>query len=396
MRRAYKILSFIVAFLLILPTLTRFILHQRLVSFLAVVAVIFLATPALAVEFQPLGLESASVGGAGVASARGSYAPYYNPALLAEGIYGMEISVSGAVSIREVNIAESIDHLADIGIDETLERIAGNAPIDGSNSQSDRDNITTIKNEFRALSERNGLQVMPSVALGMQIGNLGFGAYGVSEGTAHAVIDTSRLDLIVEGTGPFTGSYYEYDELTDQYIPSTQAAYEQRSFEYALDNGLTYLKLTGLAYLEIPIAYGRQFSIAWGKLDCGASFKIMPGYTYDDKIKIDTESGEVESELEEAEKSDTSWGIDLGLLFKPSKLPKLSLGLVGKNLNTPEFDTVAGNTLEVDPQFRAGLAYDFWGDRITVAIDADLTKNETFIPDYHSQLIGGGGKFSSI
>ena len=101
----------------------------------------------------------------------------------------------------------------------------------------------------------------------------------------------------------------------------------------------------------------------------------------------------MESELEDVEEQDTSWGIDLGLLFKPTKLPKLSLGLVGKNLNTPEFDTATGNTLKVKPQVRAGLAYDFWGDRLTVAIDADLTKNETFIPDYDSQFIGGGINF---
>ena len=56
-------------------------MHQRFVGFLVVVAAILLATPILAVEFQPIGFESASMGGAGVASARGSYAPYYNPAL---------------------------------------------------------------------------------------------------------------------------------------------------------------------------------------------------------------------------------------------------------------------------------------------------------------------------
>ncbi len=364
-------------------------MHQRFVGFLGVIAAIIAATPALSVEFQPIGFESASMGGAGVASARGSYAPYYNPALLAEHIHGMQISLSAGVGIRELNVAEHIDRLADADIDETLERIANNALTPNLNTQNDRNNITTIKNELRALSGRNGLQIMPSVTLGIQIGNFGFGAYGVSEATAHAVIDSSRLDLILESGG----TYYEYNEVNNTYTPIGLAEYEQRSFEYALDSGLTYLKLTGLAYLEVPIAYGRQFTTAWGKLNCGASFKIMPGYTYDADIKIGTESGDVDTELEDAEERDTSWGIDLGLLYKPTKLPKLSLGLVGKNLNTPEFDTATGNTLKVKPQVRAGLAYDFWGDRLTVAIDADLTNNETFIPDYDSQFIGGGINF---
>lgn len=367
-------------------------MHQRFVGFLGVIAAIISATPALAVEFQPIGFESASMGGAGVASARGSYAPYYNPALLAEHKHGAQISLSAGAGIREVNMAEHIDTLADIDIDETLERIANNAWVAPAppnwNDPSDINNVKTIKNELKALSGRNGLQIMPSASLGIQIGNFGFGAYGVSEATAYAVIDTSRLDLIVKDEG--TGFYYEYNELTDTYTLSTLAEYEQRSFEYALDSGLTYLKLTGLAYLEVPIAYGRQFATGWGKLDLGASFKVMPGYTFYKKIKIDSESGEVDDDLDDSKEKDTSWGVDLGLLFKPSILPNLSIGVVGKNLNTPEFDTVTGDVMEVEPQVRAGLAYDLWGDNLTLAFDADLTKNETFIPDYYSKFIGGG------
>ena len=363
-------------------------MHQRLVSFLVVVSAIVLSTPALAVEFQPIGFESASMGGAGVASAKGSYAPYYNPALLAEHKHGAQISLSAGAGIREVNVVDHIDCLADIEIDETLDQIANNAPHSGTNTESDRNNIATIKNELKALSESNGLQVMPSAALGIQVGNFGFGAYGLSEATAYAVIDDSRLDIIVKDEN--TGLYYKYDESNDKYSDSTFDEYKQSSLEYALDEGLTYLKLTGLAYLEIPVSYGHQFTTEWGNLYCGGSFKIMPGYTFDDEIKVDTESGDVDSELEEAEKRDTSWGIDLGLLYKPSRLPNLSLGLVGKNLNTPKFDTATGNSLKVKPQVRAGFAYDFWDDRLTIAIDADLTNNETFIPDYDSQFIGGG------
>ena len=376
-------------------------MHQRLMSFLVVVAVILLATPALAVEFQPIGFESASMGGAGVASARGSFAPYYNPALLAEHRHGAQISLSAGVGIREVNVADHIDTLSDIDIDETIDLVETSNPtlINPSTAKANldesvRQDISTIKKELRALSGKNGLQIMPSASLGIQAGNFGFGAYGVSEATAYAVIDADRLDIIIEKEiTAFISAYVKYDETTDLFTESSQAEYQASSLEYALDSGRTYLKLTGLAYLEVPIAYGRQFATPWGKLDCGGSFKIMPGYTYDADIKIDTESGDVDSELDDAEERDTSWGIDLGLLYKPSGSPNLSLGLVAKNLNTPEFDTATGDTLKVKPQFRAGLAYDLWGNRLTVAIDADLRKNETFIPHYDSQFIGGGINF---
>ena len=72
----------------------------------------------------------------------------------------------------------------------------------------------------------------------------------------------------------------------------------------------------------------------------------------------------------------------MGLLYKPPLLKSLSIGLVAKNLNTPEFDTASGNVLKADPLVRAGIAYDLLLDRLTLALDADLTKNETFIENY--------------
>ncbi len=383
-------------------------MHKIFVSCLVVVAAMLLAMPALAMEFQPIGSEAASMGGAGVASAKGSYAPYYNPALLAEHRHGMQISLSGGVGIREVNLADRLDTLSDIEvgvsvgeINDTPDLNADGTAVIAGLSETDKNNITTMKNELRALSDKNGLQIMPTASLGVQVGSFGFGAYGVSEATAHAVVDPNRLDIIVEIDVPSgapaefgTGSQYvKYDETTDEFTPSSLDEYTASSFEYALNNNLTYVKLTGLAYAEIPIAYGRQFSTAWGKLDYGGSFKIMLGRTYDEIIDIDTDSDDVDTELEDIEHRDDSWGVDLGLLFKPSKLPKLSVGLVGKNLNTPEFDTKLGNTLKVDPQVRVGFAYDLMGDRLTFALDADLTNNDTFILNYSSQFIGGGVNF---
>lgn len=357
-------------------------------SLLVFVGGILMAGMVFGMEFQPIGFEPLSMGGAGVASARGSFATYYNPALLAEHRHGAQISISAGVGAREINVVDHIDRLADIDLTETIDRIAANAP-SGSNAQADRDSVTIIRSELQAVSGRNGVQLMPTAALGVQIGNFGFGAYGLSEATAYAVIDPSRLDMIVE----HGGAYYRYDEGADIYSLTTPADYAGHSMEYALDNGLTYLKLTGLAYVEIPVAYAHQFETPWGNLDVGGAFKIMPGYTFDGDVKIDTDSGDVSDSLRDADKRDTSWGIDLGLLYKLARAPGLSLGLVGKNLNTPEFDTVTGRTYKVDPQVRAGVAYDCWDDRLCLAMDLDLTSNETFVPDYDAQFVGAGINF---
>ncbi|WP_457756396.1 conjugal transfer protein TraF, partial [Thermodesulfatator indicus] len=364
---------------------------------------LMLVWPCLAwgMEFQPIGFEPLSMGGAGVASARGSFATYYNPALLGIHRYGTQISISAGVGIREVNLVDHIDKLADVGIESTIDEAIqyiednGLAVIGTGLSPELQDKFKTITSELRAIGTKNGLQLMPTASAGVQIGNFGFGVFGLSEGTAHAVIDPDHLDIIVKAEVTVNGTtqpiYVKYDEEQNQLSLSDLQQYQASSLEYAIDNGLTYLKLTGLAYFEIPVAYAHHIKTQLGDVYLGGAIKLMPGVTFDGQIKVDTESGDISSELKDADKRDTSWGVDLGILYQPRFVKGLSIGLVGKNLNTPEFDTATGDTYKVDPQFRLGLAYDF--SAFTFALDADLTQNDTFIPDYKAQYVGGGVNF---
>jgi len=338
-----------------------------------------------AVEFQPIGFESLSMGGAGVASARGSFAVYYNPALLIKPVHGAELSLCVGVGIREVNLVDHIDNLADVGIEETFNLMEAEVT-GGVASQTVKNNVRIIQTELASISQKNGLQLMPTASLGIQIKRFGFGIFGVSEATGYAVIDKNHLNFIVYDEN--TGRYYKYE--AGQYISSDRSEWESSSLQYAVENNLTYLKLSGIAYLEIPIAYAHQFKTPFGDLAVGAAVKVMPGWTFDAKIDVDTASEDIDNELKNADKRDTSWGIDLGLLFRP-KVEGLKFGIVGKNLNTPKFDTVKNNTYKIKPLVRAGMAYDIW--KITFAMDVDLTANPTFIPNYNCRFIGGGFNF---
>jgi hypothetical protein len=233
----------------------------------------------------------------------------------------------------------------------------------------------------------------PSASVAIQAGNFGFGAFGISEVAGIAIVDSNHLDLIFEYEDAGNTYYIEYDEETNTYSASNLSEYEARSLEYAIDQGLTYVQLNGLAYVEIPVSYGHKFRTGLGDINLGGSLKIMPGYTIEHPLKIDSGSEEIDDDLDKSKKQDTSFGVDFGVLYKPSVLSGLSLGIVGKNLNTPEFDTISGGTMDVEPQVRAGLAYDLLGERLTLAVDADLSKNETFIPEYDSQYVGGGVRF---
>lgn len=356
--------------------------------FLCVFSVCFVEV-AQSAEFQPIGPIAISMGGAGIANPQGAYSVYFNPALLAKHQHSAEISLSAGAAFRERNFADTIEDLSDIDVDETIENFLATASPGASVPPDLQQDILTIQEDLTTLVEENGAQVMPTVSLGVQAGNFGFGVFGVSEATAYAVVDADHLAFI----GEIDEAYYAYDPATGQYRLSSQAEYERSSIEYAMNNSLTYAQLTGLSYAEIPMGYAWRLTPGFGALDMGASVKVMPGRTYDMSIDVDTDFDDLEDEFKNADKNDVSWGIDLGMAFTPEAVSNTTFGIVMKNLNSPEFDTNKGNTLEVDPQVRVGMASDFFDQRLTFALDADVIANDTYISGIDSQFIGGGLNF---
>ncbi len=350
------------------------------------------AAAAQAMSFQPLGFESMGMGGAGVASSTGSMAAYYNPALLAVNGHKTEIVLSGGIGVSEYNLAENIDRLSNDDLSGTIQRIADNAPIDGSNTANgDSARMQDALSVLKDMSGRtSGLVLTPGGAFGVQVQNFGIGVYVTSEATATPIIDPNRLDLVVLGTYNGQDYYAAYDPITDTYTQSDQATYEATSLEYALNNNLTYLSLQGLSIGEVPFSYGHAFETSAGTIGVGGSMKYMYGLTYDTKVGIDTNSGDLNDAFKDRDRSSSALGVDLGAYYTPAAEPNLRFGIVGKNLNSPEFDTVTERVYKVDPMVRAGVYYaglDHWLD---FAFDIDLTANKTFLDDIDSQYIGGG------
>jgi len=369
-------------------------------------SLIILKTDANALEFLPLDSVAISTGGAGVASASSSFGSYYNPALLSHHQTGFEWVTSVGVGIREFNLADHIDDLADVDINDTLTEIENasshivwpndptvrTVPLPSDKLSSD---VKIIKRELGLISDDNGVQIMPNVSIGFQFGNLGIGIFSISELTAVAVID-KRLDFIVKSDSlPLTYRYLKYDENGQTLTAVDENAYKQSSIEYAIDNKYTYLKLKGITYYEIPIAYGRNFSTPIGNFSLGGAVKFMPGYTYEKIINIDTESGDIVDEFDDgSEHQDTTFGFDLGFLYTPKFFNnRLVTGMVVKNINSPKFESKSGFEYTIDPQIRAGLLYHIWRDTLMVSMDYDFSENESLLSDYTSQNIGGGIQF---
>jgi len=340
-------------------------------------------------EFYALGGPSMSMGGAGVASASGSLAGYYNPALLTQK-KGVEVSIGVGVGVRDSNLGEQLSTLSDLELTEMVDRIANNASVSGDNSL-DKDNIINAQNTLKSIGSENGISLMPSAHLGVQYDNMAIGIYGTSDIVVSANVDQSRTDLIFEDNG----NYYTYDANSDTYGTSNRDTFERTSLQYALDNDLTTASARGLVLLEVPVSYAHAFDSPIGELSVGGSMKFMHGTTYVQTLSIDSEDTTDEDSLKANQKDSDNVGLDIGFLLKPSFLPNLQIGLVAKNLNSPEFDTIDGTGIKAELQIRTGVQYQLL-DSLELAGDFDITKNKTLINGYVSQMLGGGLNYHPV
>jgi hypothetical protein len=83
----------------------------------------------------------------------------------------------------------------------------------------------------------------------------------------------------------------------------------------------------------------------------------------------------------------TSYGIDLGAMYRPSSW--LKFGVVGKDINQPTFDAPGGLQYKLTPQVRGGVAVNPWST-MTITADMDITSNQILVPGLKSQVLSLG------
>jgi hypothetical protein len=141
------------------------------------------------------------------------------------------------------------------------------------------------------------------------------------------------------------------------------------------------------------------------KLSVGATAKMMVGTTYEgaasyvpgwsgsspeDAINMLNDNIAANGEV-----TTNQIGLDLGILFRPMKM--LSVGLTGKNINSPSFDLpVSPDPFVLKPQWRFGVAVRP-ASFVTVALDVDVTENRSQVAtDYATRFYALGAEFSVL
>lgn len=404
-------------------------------------------------EWTIVGPRALGMGGANVAVANDATASYWNPAAYGffkhetGGEYGKRkwsaVLDAGVGAAIHEGIGEEINKISKFNFDAIDSgQISANKVADFLQLVNELKTFNENKNRAATVSGNGGLRI--------QAGHWGLNAYAFTEISGKPQLDLVNISPVSTGTtftiddftnpsnyscpSPCTGTYLSASQKSslDAYLTGLGWTTTQRNnYINAIDYGLTQanaqgvvaipsdiatqaqnvaslantaanaggsfanndskLIFQGIAVGEVPLTYGRAIN---DDLAIGGNIKYMKARVYNTAVKLfDTDFGDAMDEATKDYTESQNFGIDLGVLYRFGD--SLRLGLVGRNLNSPEFDMKplsAGNAdnIKEKAQLRTGVAYKPISF-LTLAADIDITKNETTIgSDYKSQNLGGG------
>ncbi len=418
-------------------------------------ALLTVATGAEAREWTIVGPRALGMGGASVAVANDASASYWNPAAYGffkskDGGYYGDRSWSatldaGLGSKVHEDLGEELDKIFQIDFDQFN---------NGVIQASDVTDFLQIIDDLRSFSanDARALTIGVNGGLRAQVGRFGVGGYAFSEISAKGDLDlvniaptsaTTEVDVISQfadtsnfnnGTPVPSGDYYfssaEKQDLISQIsqMPgwsSTTATNFVQAVDYGIsqaeasgqeipaeiqeltttvaevasaadtggslsDNESTLL-FKGMALFEFPLTYGHPITDDFA---VGANVKYMKARVYNTSVRVfDTDFADALSEAQDDYVDSSNFGVDLGALYRFGD--DLRVGVVARNINSPSFDMeplLPGDedSMEEKAQVRAGVAW-MPLDFLTLALDYDLTQNDTTVSDnYKSQNLGGG------
>ncbi|MDX2253764.1 MAG: conjugal transfer protein TraF [Nitrospira sp.] len=313
-------------------------MNRTLPYLLLSAALVGIPAQALAMEFVIAGPRASGMGGAGVAVTTDSLATYWNPAGLAM-TQTVDIRIQGSgLAIDRRGLGEAIRDLEDFNPNAAS----------AANLASARD-IATRLNQPGATLSVNG-------AAGLYLkGHLGEHAFGIN------------VSDVATGGG---------------YISSPIQV-----------SGVAPISLTGTMALRGFEARQLAFSYAYAFSDktfaIGVTAKVIQGAAYSGSVNLQGGSGVTITNHFGKPEISTTYGIDLGAIYKP--MSWIRFGVVAKDINKPVFDDTGGGEIKLEPQVRGGLALNPWST-LTLTADVDITKNKTLVPGVKSQLLSLGAE----
>lgn len=323
-----------------------------------------------AMSFGTFDPRSMAMGGAGVAAGTSANASFYNPALLAaarsDEDFSLELPVIGVRLADPDDLIGKLDDYQNAKYEDAM-----SAAITQWNNASTPAELVAAKNAVITASTNlvNGLSTLSNKALeadvnvGMVVGipsrHWGTAFYANARAIGGSLLDITQSDLnsvnavaatlqALDLTGLSDSSANQLTDPTTGFTSSVQAQ--------------------GAVVTEVGISLAREFTVGESALALGITPKYQSVDTFDYKVDVDT--GDVT--VDQGKKSYNNVNADIGLAHDFSDGWKA--GVVVKNLVSKSYTTALGNSIQIKPQSRLGVAYA--GSFVAAALDVDLTKNK--------------------
>lgn len=292
-------------------------------------------TSVQALEFGTMGSQAFGMGGVGVAIKHSPWGLYYNPALMAADD-GFKVGLYVGFQSKSDNFFNLFN----------INQNDPNALIQSKLEELTRNSSVKLTNQDGAVIQ------LPDFGIGV----LATGAFinASASGSARLVLPNGGLQ---NGNPKDAKLLTDYSVFTLLEIPVGYA------LEFDTDIGDFSLGVVG-KYMNLSGANG-EFAIQDGT-NVADAFKNM--------MKFDIGGG------------DSNFGVDLGLSYEIADC--FTIGMVGKYLNSPTFNTKNGS-YTIAPQARAGVALDL--DWFMIGLDVDATANKDLgNEDFKTQMIALG------
>ena len=352
--------------------------------FLTFTALLFGVPFVCAQSWQFVGPRAMGMGGAGVATAYGPDAQYWNPAGLAqeEDVNETGVLINAGVSLESTkNVLEAVSNLTDISkqYNKLVDDIDSNANI----SAQDINTIFTGLNDIsKVVGKNTGALVNTDVGLGIKIKNFSISARSLGTASILPVVDTKNIQFNSGGAGVQVGhpsaSLTPANQTTAEKLAAAIDAHDlftslktllnattcSNSLQLAtalIDAAASYgvseeeiakyiggsisnmggaaeiIKLAGsstgsykdnetvamadaAAFGEVSLGYGMK---VYKGVKVGANVKVISGYTAQNGILLLQDNEKVEDILDKAKdnkKNTTNLAVDLGTLVNFSQL----------------------------------------------------------------------------
>lgn len=236
---------------------------------------------------------------------------------------------------------------------------------------------------------------------------------------------TNKSDL-----ANFVANYAEDNNVsasrTKKFCESGNTILDQSASASSTDNNFDTktqrIAFEGASITEASLSYAHPTPIAQlgaSSLYVGGTFRFMSGrVAYVEENPFNSSAADSTSEIfdrDEDIETSSNVGVDIGLTYDARKTLGFKIGLVGKYLNSPDFDypdnqAVSDTPLQkpdkltIDPQLRVGISgypldympVDVGSNWWQLSADYDLTKNETLMRDYEKQYLAVGNEFNLV